>query len=56
MKRSTPYKVRDSKRLDVPTFQTIRHGKYTFRHEAVKLWNMLENKYKDMIDLKSFKE
>ena len=24
--------------------------------DAAKLWNMLENKYKDMMDLKSFKK
>ena len=57
-KRSTSYNIRNSKRLEihVPTFQTISLGKYTFRYEAVKLWNMLENKYKNMMDLKSFKE
>ncbi len=37
IKRSTPHNVRNSKRLEVPTFPTIRHGKYAFRYEAVKL-------------------
>ncbi len=59
IKRSTSYNVRNSKRLEMPTFQTIRHGNYTFRYDAVKLWNMLENKHKDMMNmmnLKSFKK
>ncbi len=58
MKRSrcTSHNVINSKRLEIPIFPTIRHGKYTFGYEAVKLWNMLENKYKEMMDFKSFKE
>ena len=45
-KCSTSYNFINSKRLEIPTFQTIRHGKYTFRYQAVKLWNMLEKSIK----------
>ncbi len=45
-KSSTSYNVRNSKCLEIPTFQTPRHGKYTFRYEAAKLCDILENKYK----------
>ncbi len=36
--------------------RTIKHGKITFRYEAPKLWNVLENKFKNVTDLDSFKE
>ncbi len=42
--------------LEMRTFQTIKHGKNTFRYEDPKLRNMLENKFKNVTDLDSFKE
>ncbi len=53
---SIPYNIRNTKCLEVPSFQTIKLGKNTFRYEAPKLWNMLENKFKSVTDLDSFKE
>ncbi len=37
--------------LEKPSFQPIKHGKNTSRYEAPKLWNMLENKFKNVADL-----
>ena len=38
------------------SFQTIKYGENIFRYEAPKLWNMLENKFKNVTDLNSFKQ
>ncbi len=56
-RHSIPYNVRHRKCLEIPSFQTIRHGKYPLAVEAPTLWNIIDNKYmyKDVADLKSFK-
>lgn len=50
------FKVRNMKCLEIPSFQTTRHEENTFRCAGPKLWNMLETKYNDVTELKSFKE
>ncbi len=54
LKHSIPYNSRNMKRLEMSSFWTIKHGKNTFRYEAPKLWNMLENKFKNVTDLGFF--
>ncbi len=56
LRHSIPYNIRNMKCLEMSSFQTIKYGKNTFRYEAPQLWNMLENKFKNVNDLNSFKE
>jgi len=41
--------------LEQPKYNTIKHGKHSIRYQGAKLWNNLENMFKEADKFKKFK-
>jgi len=50
------YNMRNTMYLQQPKFKYVKHGKHCFRYQSTKLWNMLDNKCKESITIKQFKQ
>lgn len=49
------YEMRDNSKFSLPTFQTVRYGKNSFRYYGAKLWNNIPLEIKKKDSLSTFK-
>ena len=54
-KHTTHYSLRRNEKLYVPSYNTVKYGKNSFRHTGPQLWNQLSNDVKMSKDLTEFK-
>ena len=47
--------LRDTHKLVIPSFKTIRYGKNTFYYHGAHIWNLLPATFKQCVDIKCFK-
>ena len=56
-KRTTsPYSLRYQNKLMLPSFKTIKYGKYSFKYMGAFIWNSLPEETKRSVSLDEFKE
>ena len=53
--KSTSHSLRSSD-FDIPTFNTINHGKHSLRYQGPYIWSKLDNKLKDSSNIEFFKK
>lgn len=54
-KRQIMYDTRTSCPVSIPSFNTVRYGRNSFKYQAAYLWNTLDDDLKNAVDVKSFK-
>ena len=54
-KQVSPYNMRDSNKLVLPTFNTIQYGKKSIRYQGPSLWNSLPSDVKCFQEFNNFK-
>ena len=54
-RKSTSYSLRNSD-FDIPTFNTINHGKHSLRYQGPHIWSKLDIKLKGSSNIESFKK
>ena len=54
-KKETEYNFRDSFKVDIPSFKTLKYGKYSFSYYGAHLWNILPINIKQSLSQTNFK-
>ena len=55
MEQESSYEMRDNSKFSLPTFETVRYGKDSFRYFGAKLWNNIPIGTKSRTSLNTFK-
>ena len=53
--KSTSYSLRNND-FDIPTFNTINHGKHSLRYQGPHIWSNLHKKLKGSSNIEPFKK
>jgi hypothetical protein len=53
--RESCYSSHNHSRLEQPKYKTVKYGYNSFRYQGAKLWNLLDNDFKQGCTLVEFK-